>query len=401
MVRTTAWASSALLDASCQPRRRASDAQRKDDKKAARRRAQSGSTAGARPGLPAGGRRDEGDARRAPIVVPSPTAKEPARRRRRRQRPADVPLAFRNDFLKAPERADLRAVHRADRAGQARLAVGGRLSPRGAQRLRPARSPPAAAPTRRRKDARIPQPSLSVRGRLLHGFTGGRRTALEADARLCGARRQLRRLRRGAGASRVRRSAPDAPVKVAVLKHELTVPNFHADELQTSSVIVADKIDQLSAPLAPEAQKERPYVLGDAEIVPAQDLKFKKTEELQVIFQVYGAKIGDDKKPDLTVDYVFHQKDSRRREGVQQDAAAGLQRAEPAAELRSVGRAPDRRRPGGAARVVPGGRFSARDQGDGQQDIQDPDARRAVLGRARVEAVVRRHACPDSSESSH
>ncbi len=98
-------------------------------------------------------------------------------------------------------------------------------------------------------------------------------------------------------------------MKVAVLKQELAVPNFHGEELQTSSVIVADKIEQLTAPLAPEAQKERPYVLGDAEIVPAPDLKFKKTEELSVIFQVYGVKIGDDKRPDLTVDYVFLQKD--------------------------------------------------------------------------------------------
>ena len=161
-----------------------------------------------------------------------------------------------------------------------------------------------------------------------------------------------------------------------MLKQELTVPNFHGDELQTSSVIVADKIDQLSAPLAPEAQKERPYVLGDAEIVPAPDLKFKKTEELQVIFQVYGAKMGDDKKPDLTVDYVFHQKDGGSEKPFNKtppqafnaqtlppnfDAAAGHQ---------IVGRS------GGAARVVPGRGLSARDQGHGQQDIARPSRAR-------------------------
>ena len=83
------------------------------------------------------------------------------------------------------------------------------------------------------------------------------------------------------------------------------------DELQTSSVMVADKIEQLTAPLSPEAMKERPYVLGDSEIMPAADLKFKKTEELQLVFQVYGAKLGaDDKKPDVSVDYVFFQKDA-------------------------------------------------------------------------------------------
>jgi hypothetical protein len=104
-------------------------------------------------------------------------------------------------------------------------------------------------------------------------------------------------------------AAPDAPLKIAVLKQELTIPNYHADELQTSSIIVADKIEQLTAPLTPEAARERPYVLGEAEIVPAPDLKFKKTEELSIVFQVYGVKLGDDKRPDLTVEYAFLQKD--------------------------------------------------------------------------------------------
>ena len=104
-------------------------------------------------------------------------------------------------------------------------------------------------------------------------------------------------------------TAADAPVKVAIIKQELTVPNYHTEELQTSSVLVADKIEQLTAPVTAESMKERPYVLGDSEITPAADMKFKKTEELQLVFQIYGAKYGTDKKPDVTVDYVFYQKD--------------------------------------------------------------------------------------------
>jgi hypothetical protein len=103
--------------------------------------------------------------------------------------------------------------------------------------------------------------------------------------------------------------AAEAPVRITVLKQELTVPNYHSDELQTSSIIVAEKIEQLTAPLPPDAAKERPYVLGEAEIVPAADLKFRKTEEISVVFQVYGVKFGDDKKPDLVVEYAFLQKD--------------------------------------------------------------------------------------------
>jgi hypothetical protein len=102
----------------------------------------------------------------------------------------------------------------------------------------------------------------------------------------------------------------EAPVKVAVLKQELTVPNFWSSEFTTSSVILADKVEPLSAPLTPEAQRERPYVLGATEIVPASDNKFKKTEELGIIFQVYGYTLGSDKKPDVQIEYIFHQKDA-------------------------------------------------------------------------------------------
>ena len=105
-------------------------------------------------------------------------------------------------------------------------------------------------------------------------------------------------------------TAADAPVKVALLKQELVVPNYHSEELQTSSVLVADKIEPLTAPVAPEAMKERPYVLGDSEVTPAVDQKFKKSEELQLVFQIYGARLGADKKPDVSIDYVFFQKEA-------------------------------------------------------------------------------------------
>jgi hypothetical protein len=105
-------------------------------------------------------------------------------------------------------------------------------------------------------------------------------------------------------------TAADAPVKVVLVKQELVVPNYHSDELQTSSVLLADKIEPLTAPVAPDAVKERPYVLGDSEVTPAVDQKFKKTEELQLVFQIYGAKLGADKKPDVSIDYVFFQKEA-------------------------------------------------------------------------------------------
>jgi hypothetical protein len=106
------------------------------------------------------------------------------------------------------------------------------------------------------------------------------------------------------------KSSADAPVKITVLKQELTVPNFWGAEFTTSSLILADKVEPLNGQLSPEQQRERPYVLGATEIVPATDNKFKKTEELGVIFQVYGYQMGGDGKPDVQIEYMFHQKDA-------------------------------------------------------------------------------------------
>jgi hypothetical protein len=93
-----------------------------------------------------------------------------------------------------------------------------------------------------------------------------------------------------------------------VHKEALSVPNYWGTELTTSPVIVADKIDQLAAPLTPEQQLERPYVLGTMEIVPAADHSLSKKEELSLIFLVYNVQVNDTGKPDLEVEYRFHQK---------------------------------------------------------------------------------------------
>jgi hypothetical protein len=235
-------------------------------------------------------------------LVPSATAKEPAAPQPQAA-PADVPIAFRNDFLKAQNQliyVPFTVQIEPGKLASPSVAAYLRVAPKGSAPV----PPPASDKDRKSKDAPS-YPFEDVYFTDLRATAGQPLKLTRAFAVVAGTYDVYVAVRERpqSGAS------ADAPVKVALLKQELTVPNFHADELQTSSVIVADKIDQLSAPLAPEAQKERPYVLGDSEIVPAQDLKFKKTEELQVIFQVYGAKLGDDKKPDLTVDYVFHQKD--------------------------------------------------------------------------------------------
>ncbi len=97
------------------------------------------------------------------------------------------------------------------------------------------------------------------------------------------------------------------PAKASVLKQMLTVPDFWNNELTTSSVIIAQRIDPLPAPLTPPQQAERPYALGQLEIVPVTDMKMNKKVELQTFMIVYNPKIDSMNKPDVVVEYNFCQ----------------------------------------------------------------------------------------------
>lgn len=96
--------------------------------------------------------------------------------------------------------------------------------------------------------------------------------------------------------------------KMAVIKQAVTVPEFWNNELTTSSVIIAQRIDPLPAPLTPQQQVERPYALGGIEIVPATELKMPKKAELQTFMIIYNPKIDSMNKPDVLVEYTFYSK---------------------------------------------------------------------------------------------
>jgi hypothetical protein len=96
------------------------------------------------------------------------------------------------------------------------------------------------------------------------------------------------------------------PQKVSLLKQTVQVPDLWSEELNTSSVFVAERIDPLPAPLTPQQQAERPYALGAMEIVPVMDTKFAKSDELQTFLLVYNAKTDKDNKPDISVEFNFH-----------------------------------------------------------------------------------------------
>lgn len=107
-------------------------------------------------------------------------------------------------------------------------------------------------------------------------------------------------------ASSTQKNAP-AP-KVSIIKQTLTVPDFWAADLTTSSVIVATRIEPLNAPLSPSEQLGRPYALGMMEIVPALDTKFTTKTELSVFLLIYNPTVDAMNKPDVTVEYSFYQK---------------------------------------------------------------------------------------------
>ena len=95
--------------------------------------------------------------------------------------------------------------------------------------------------------------------------------------------------------------------KVGVLKTSVTVPDFYNGELNTSTVLVAEKVNMLSAPPSMEEARERPFAFGLQELIPASDMEFKKSDELSIFFQVYNAGLDSAGKPNLTLEYEFHQ----------------------------------------------------------------------------------------------
>jgi hypothetical protein len=98
------------------------------------------------------------------------------------------------------------------------------------------------------------------------------------------------------------------PPKVSAVKQTVNVPDFWSSDLATSSVIVAQRIDPLPAPLTPQQQTDRPYALGTMEIVPTFETRFTKKAELSTFMLIYNPKVDSANKPDVSVEYNFYQK---------------------------------------------------------------------------------------------
>ena len=102
--------------------------------------------------------------------------------------------------------------------------------------------------------------------------------------------------------------------KWAVLKQPITVPDLSNQALRLSSVILADRVETLAAPIPAAQQALRPYALGTAELVPALDDELRSNETLHVAFLVYDAKADASGKPDVKIEYrLFQQNFSGER----------------------------------------------------------------------------------------
>jgi hypothetical protein len=98
--------------------------------------------------------------------------------------------------------------------------------------------------------------------------------------------------------------------KSSVLKQALDVPNYAGAELMTSSIILAERVDQLPAPIAADQQSEHPYAFGTTEIVISPERKFKKSQELIVLFQIYNPNLTPEKKFNLEATYTFYRQEA-------------------------------------------------------------------------------------------
>ena len=95
-----------------------------------------------------------------------------------------------------------------------------------------------------------------------------------------------------------------SPDKAALLRRDLTVPDFNGPDLTMSSVLIGT-IEPLAAPLDAEQQRENPYTFGQMSVTVATDLTVKTSEELQALFWIYGTGQADS-KPDVQIEYSFH-----------------------------------------------------------------------------------------------
>jgi hypothetical protein len=73
--------------------------------------------------------------------------------------------------------------------------------------------------------------------------------------------------------------------------------------------MLADRVEQLNAPVPADELDEDPYVVGSTRIHVSRTRSFGRTGELIVVLLVYNPSVGPDKQFDIQVDYHLYRKD--------------------------------------------------------------------------------------------
>ena len=94
--------------------------------------------------------------------------------------------------------------------------------------------------------------------------------------------------------------------KIILTRERVTIPDLWNDELQTSTIFLADQIEPLTEPPTPEELNLFPYTIGTTRIIPKLDNTYAKDGVLGSVFLIYNTG-HDDGMPDVQVDYEFHQ----------------------------------------------------------------------------------------------
>lgn len=265
--------------------------------------------------------------------------------------PSDFPIQFHNDFLRAQAGRDwvpiVLTLDPAKVSGPAALYL--RLAPRG---MTTPPAPPAVEKNdkeKKKKDKKNeakPNPVVQQSPYPFEDLTlvdlkpSGQGQPVRVTRGLAvapGSYDLYLVVRERAPAGAANGSAP----KTSVLKQPLDAPNYGNGELATSSVILADRVEQLPAPIKEDEQADHPYTLGQTEFVVSPDHKFSKSQELIVVLQIYNPMLSADKKFNLEALYTFYRQtpDGEKRfnstepQPVTSDTMGGL---DPAAGDRSI-----------------------------------------------------------------
>lgn len=96
------------------------------------------------------------------------------------------------------------------------------------------------------------------------------------------------------------------PQNPMMLKKPLSVPDMWSNQLTTSTVMLAERVEPLSDPLPPEQQLANPYTLGTLRVVPKGTAEFLTSDDLSMVFLVYNVGLTGTGMPDVNVDYTFN-----------------------------------------------------------------------------------------------